>query len=128
MWQTRGIWSCGKRTRADTEDDVDLPLVDLDPLDQRPNDTTLGRPVQLVQPVMKGAREVLQVTDDQPQVTLLGRLRGEVSGLGIQHRRPLFEPGDAGLKLALLDEPLGVAVDEAPDALAQLAQLRLHRG
>jgi len=37
----------------------------------------------------------------------------------------LFEVCDAGLEFALLDEPLGVVVDQPSDPLAQLADPRL---
>ena len=43
----------------------DLAAVDLDPFDQRAYDTTLGRPVEVVQPLPHRGCEVVQVPTDQ---------------------------------------------------------------
>jgi len=54
-------------------------------------------------------------------------LRGEARGLRLDVRRALLEPGQARRELALLDEALGIAVDEPPDPLLELADLRPRR-
>jgi len=61
---TRGTRAGDEGARANPEDDIDLTLVDLDPLAQRAYDTTLGLPIELVQPVAHSADEVVQVPDD----------------------------------------------------------------
>jgi hypothetical protein len=53
-------------------------LLDLDPLHQHPNDTTLGLPVQVIQRIGHGGGEVVQVTDDQPQIGLQGGFFGKI--------------------------------------------------
>ena len=65
MLHNRGIRVWDERTRPDSEDHVDLAAVDLDPFDQRAYDTTLGRPVEVVQPLPHRGREVVQVPTDQ---------------------------------------------------------------
>jgi len=100
-------------------------VVNLDPLHQRSNDTTLGLPVQVIQVVGQGGGEVVQMPDDQPQIALRRGLVGKVFRLRFEDRHALLEARHAGLEFAFLDEPLGITVDQAPDALAQLADLGL---
>ena len=73
----------------------------------------------------QGGGEVIQVADNQPQIALRRSLVGEVFRLCFEDRHALLEARHAGLEFALLDEPLGIAVDEAPDPLPQLTGLRL---
>jgi len=92
-------------------------VVNLDPLHHRPYDTTLGLPVQVIEVGGHGGGEVVQMPDNQPQIALRGGLVGEVFGLCVEDRHALLEARHAGLEFTLLDEPLGIAVDEAPDPL-----------
>ena len=100
-------------------------MVNLDPLHHRPYDTTLGLPAQMIQGVGHGRGEVVQMADNQPQIALRRRLLGKVFRLRFEDHHALLEARHAGLEFALLDEPLGVAVDQAPDPLSQLADLGL---
>ena len=107
MLQNGGIRAGDEGARADAEHDVHLALVDLDPLHQRPYDTTLALPIQVIEVVGYGRGEVVQVADNQPQIALCGSLLSEVFGLRFEDHYALFEVRDAGLEFALLDEPLG---------------------
>jgi hypothetical protein len=53
--------------RSDPEDDIDAVAVDLDALDQGPDQVTLERPVDLGHPPLHPLGEVLEPADDQGQ-------------------------------------------------------------
>jgi hypothetical protein len=53
--------------RSDPEDDIDAVAVDLDVLDQGPDQVTLERPVDLGHPPLHPLGEVLEPADDQGQ-------------------------------------------------------------
>src|SRR4051794_28718812 len=111
--------------RSDPEDDVDAVAVDLDALDQGPDQVTLERPVDLGHPSPNPLREVLEPADDQrqgrPQDGLVPQGRGPL----LPARDPLPQAGDARLELGLVDQAVGVAVDEPPRGAAQLRALGL---
>src|SRR3954454_21737527 len=112
------------RSGVDAKDDPHLIIVDLDPPDQGADEIAPGSPVRRRQPVPDHPGEALEPTDDQLQRS---RPRGGVvlggdagpPGRGAGRRggpRAPPEGVEAGLELRLVDDPVGVAVDEAADA------------
>jgi hypothetical protein len=55
-----------KRGRTDPIDDADLPLINLDLLDQGTNDLSLRLPVRLAKSFGHPPREFLQLANHQP--------------------------------------------------------------
>jgi hypothetical protein len=53
-------------------------LVDFHTSDQSTNDLAAGPPIGCGPPTAHFGNEVLQLSDDQPQVALLGRVVGEL--------------------------------------------------
>src|SRR3954452_16760881 len=111
--------------RSDPEDDVDAVAVDLDALDQGPDQVALERPVDLGHPSPHPLREVLEPADDQRQGRPQGGLVPQGRGPLFPARDPLPEAGDARLELGLVDQAFGVAVDEPRRGAAQLRDLGL---
>ena len=122
------VWSSWPRVRggrSNPEDDIDAVAVDLDALDQGPDQVALERPVDLGHPSVHLLREVLEPTDDQCQARSQGGLIPQGHGLLLPTRDPLPKARDARLELGLVDQAFGVAVDEPRDGAAQLRDLGL---
>src|SRR3954469_15422223 len=101
----------------DAKDDLDPPMVDLDPADHQPDDLASGSPIEQVEALADLGREVLRAPDHQGEVA--PRLGG-----GRQRRAVFLQLGDAGpqvgqtrLELRALDD----AVDQPPDPAPQRA-------
>src|SRR3954449_11489930 len=109
--------------RSDPEDDIDAVVVDLDALDQGPDQIALERPVDLGHPSPHALREVLKPADDQRQCPPQGGLIPQGRGPLLPAFDPLPEAGDARLELGLVDQAVGVAVDEPRHGAAQLRDL-----
>src|SRR3954447_17317525 len=111
--------------RSDPEDDIDAVAVDLDALDQGPDQVGLERPVDLGHPSPNPLCEVLEPADEQrqgrPQDGLVPQGRGPL----LPARDPLPQAGDARLELGLVDQAGGIAVDEPRRGAAQLRDLGL---
>ena len=60
----------GVQFAADPEDDRDLPVVDLDALDQCPDELPLGRPVGARQPILHLQGERLEAVYHEAELTL----------------------------------------------------------
>src|SRR5271165_665296 len=73
-----------KRGWTDPVHDADLPFVDLDLLHQSPNDLPSRVPVRLLQLLGNAFRELLQLTDHQPQFRFLGGLVHPLPTLALQ--------------------------------------------
>src|SRR5512135_2630853 len=82
-----------KRGWADPVHDPNLLLVDLHPLDERPNALTSRQPVRSLQPLGQPPRELLQSTDYQPQLRLRVLLVGPLLVLLLQLREPHQQRG-----------------------------------
>lgn len=114
--------------RSDPKYYLDLLVVNLHPLHQSPQDDLARLPVQVVEPVSDGSRKVGHLPNDQTQLAFLGSGLSHSARLGFQMGDPLFEPRDAGLKFVLLNQPLGITVDQTSDSLAQPSHLALQHG
>src|SRR4029434_11223174 len=72
--------------------------------------------------------EVLETANNQLQFPLHSGLISECLALLLQTSEALAQTGHPGLKLPLVDEALGITVDQPGHALAQLADLAFNRG
>src|SRR5260370_26737292 len=84
MLRTTLLGAPFKRGGTDPIHDADLLLVDLDFLHQGPDDFPARVPVRLLQLLRNAPRELLQLTDHQPEFCLLGRLADPLSMLVLQ--------------------------------------------
>ena len=93
-----------------------MVVVDLDPPHEGADDVALGVPVRRLQPVPDHPGESLELADDEPEGPgLVGGL-AQGRGLALELGDPPPQRREPRLELRLVDEPLGVAVDEAADA------------
>ncbi len=117
-----------KRAGAHPIYDPDLLGVYFDPAHHGPDDRPPRHQVRGIEPVHHLAGELLQPTDEQLQLTLCCLCIGQPLGLQRQRRCPVFQPLDAGLELTLVDQPLGIAVDQPADAAPEGHDLTLELG
>ena len=97
-------------------------------LDQCADHLPFPAPIGLCQPVWDLRGKVFQPPHDQTHVGAQSLLLGQLVALRFHMSDPLAEPGDQGLKLLLLNQRLGVTVDQRRQPLPQLAQLCFERG
>src|SRR5262249_51228187 len=116
------------RIWVDPKHDIDLVTCDFDPLDQRPDEVALARPVGSLQAIVELRRKVFQPANNQLQFPVQSGLLGQRLALLLQAGEALAQASHPGLKLALVDEALRIAVDQPGDALAQLADLAFNGG
>jgi hypothetical protein len=89
--------------------------VDFDPSDQGANEISLAMPVKVGELLPDLGRKFFEPADDQGQLTFRrDRIESGLPALP-ELRQAAFEAGDAGLELATLDHPLGIAVDQTAD-------------
>src|SRR5215470_18076074 len=113
---------------VDPKHNIDVALSHFHPLDQCPDEVALARPVGRLQAILEFGREVLETANNQLQFPLHSGLISERLSLLLQTSKALAQTGHPGLKLPLVDEALGITVDQPGDALAQLADLAFNRG
>src|SRR5262249_33189853 len=111
------------RIWVDPKHDVHLVARDFHPLDQRPDEVALARPVSRLQPVVEFGGEVLQAANNQLQFPVQGGLVRQRLALLLQAGQTLAQAGNPGLKLRLVNEALRITVDQPGHALAPLADL-----
>src|SRR3954470_4188840 len=126
----RAVPASAPRGWRDAKDDLDPPMVDLDPADHQPDDLASGSPIEQVEALADLGREVLRAPDHQGEVA--PRLGG-----GRQRRAVFLQLGDAGpqvgqtrLELRAFDDAVDQPPDPAPqraDATLDLAHVRVHR-
>src|SRR3954453_416589 len=109
------------------EDDPNPISSDLDALDQRTNDVALRRPVRVGEPVMHHRGEQVQLADYALKGAdlLLSGLLG--IDLSLKPCRASAQVRDARFELWLLNQPLGIAVDQATDRTARFGELAGER-
>jgi hypothetical protein len=101
-----------------------LLLVDFHPPDQSANDGTTGPPIGGRQSTVYFSHEVLQLADDQPEVTLLGRVVSELLETIFYDGHSLFHAHDPGFELFFPEHSLCITINQPGDALAQFTALR----
>jgi hypothetical protein len=117
MLQNSLLGAVLKRGRADPIHDPGLVLIDLDTLDQRPDDLSACRPVRAFQTRGHPTRELLEPTDHQPQFRLHALLIGPplMFLLLLQPREPLPRRRDARLELRPLQQTFPIRIDQSGD-------------
>src|SRR5262249_27996381 len=116
------------RIWVDSKYDIDLVTRDFHPLDQRPDEVALARPIGGLQAVVECGRKVLQPANNQLQFPLHSGLIGQCLALLLEASEAVAQAGHPGFKLALVDKTLGITIDQSGDALAQLADLAFNGG
>src|SRR5215510_15004224 len=116
------------RIWVDPKYDIDLVTRDFHPLDQRPDEVALARPLGGLQAVVEFGREVLQPANNQLQCPLHSGLIGQCLALLLEASEAVAQAGHPGFKFSLVDKTLGIAIDQSGDALAQLADLAFNGG
>ena len=102
-----------KRGRTDPIHDADLLLVDLDLLHQSTDDLPSRVPVRLLQLLGNASRELLQLTDHQPQFHFLVGLVKPLPTLILQLGQALSRRQDPGLEFRLVEQPVAVGIDQS---------------
>src|SRR5215475_4774453 len=126
--QTFFFGSVITRIWVDPKHNIDVALSHFHPLDQCPDEVALARPVGRLQAILEFGREVLETANNQLQFPLHSGLISERLALLLQPSEALAQTGHPGFKLPLVDEALGITVDQPGHALAQLADLAFNRG
>src|SRR4051794_20857405 len=85
----RAVPASAPRGWRDAKDDLDPPMVDLDPADHQPDDLASGSPIEQVEALADLGREVLRAPDHQGEVA--PRLGG-----GRQRRAVFLQLGSEG--------------------------------
>jgi len=116
------------RIWVDPKHDIDLVTCDFHPLDQRPDQVALARPVGSLQAIVEFRREVFQTANNQLQLPVQSGLIRQGLALRLQTGEALAQAGDPGLKLRLVNEAIRIDVDQLGDALPQLADLGCDGG
>src|SRR4051795_13049326 len=114
--------------RSDAEHDVDVPVINLNAPDQKADQIPLQRPIDSRNPVANLPGEIMKPAHDQREGRTLRRLVLQGRGLLFPALDPLTEPGDARLEVGLVDQTLGITVDQPAHSAAQLGNLGLDAG
>jgi hypothetical protein len=115
--------SGAKGVRSHPKDDGDVRVGDVNTLDQRPNDITAQAPICIGEPGADVGRELLHLTHYQPELVQHASFVDLTRQRFLELGNPLPQTDDARLKFLFGEKALGVAVDEASEALAQFAEV-----
>src|SRR5215510_769240 len=113
---------------GDPKHDIDLVARDFHPLDQRPDEVPLARPVGGFQAILEFGHKVFQTANNQLQFPGQGRLISQRLALLLHTSQTLAQASNPRLKLLLVNKTLRVTIDQSGDALAQLADLAFDGG
>src|SRR5262244_2381954 len=100
------------RIWVDAKHDIDLVTCDFHPLDQRPDEVALARPVGRLQAIVEFRRKVFQTAKNQLQFPVQSGLIRQGLALRLQTGEALAQAGDPGLKLRLVNEAIRIAVNQ----------------
>ncbi len=113
------------RVRIDPKHDMHLVGGHFHPLHQGTDQCAFACPVCLLSSMMYRSGKVLQATNNQLQFAMLGGFIRQLATLLIDLRDTAAHTEDAWCKRVLVNEALGVTVDQARQTLPQLAKVRL---
>ena len=117
MLQTTLLGASFKRGWTDSIHDANLLLVDLDLLHQRPDDLPPCLPVRSLQPLGDTPRELLQLTDHQPQFRFLTLLAGPPLAFALQLGEAIPRRQHPRLEFRPLEQAVSVSVDHPRNRL-----------
>jgi hypothetical protein len=103
-------------------------MVDLDPLDEGPDEVPPRVPISGIQAILDPIGEALQLLQDGPEFLLEVRGVSQLLLACLQGRQALLLAFDAGLELDLVQETLGVAIDQPRNRAAHLGHFSLQMG
>src|SRR5215212_9263193 len=102
--------------------------MDLDAPDQKADQIPLQRPIDSRNPIANLPGKVLKPAHDQRQCRALRDLVPQGRGLLLPGLDPLTQPNDARREVGLVNQTLGIAVDQPAHPAAQLGDLGLDAG
>src|SRR5712692_6873172 len=111
------------RVRIDPKHDMHLVGGHFHPLHQGTDQCAFACPVCLLSSMMYRSGKVLQATNNQLQFAMLGGFIRQLATLLIDLRDTAAHTEDAWCKRVLVNEALGVTVDQARQTLPQLAEV-----
>src|SRR5712692_9437089 len=111
------------RVRIDPKHDMPLVGGHFHPLHQGTDQCAFACPVCLLSSMMYRSGKVLQATNNQLQFAMLGGFIRQLATLLIDLRDTAAHTEDAWCKRVLVNEALGVTVDQARQTLPQLAEV-----
>jgi len=87
-------------------------VVDFDAAHERTDNLLHAGPIEIIEALGDPGREVFEAADDEREIVLaFDRIEAGLMPLLEQGEAP-FQPGNARLELGLVDDALGIAVDE----------------
>ena len=98
-------------------------LIHFNPLDQATNDLPARLKIRLLQSIVHFGGKGFQTSHNETQLFLYLSLHFEVLDLGFQVLQPCAHPGHAWFKFLLVNQPLGITIDQTRYPAAQLAPL-----
>jgi hypothetical protein len=116
------------RVRIDPKHAIDVIPGHFHALAQCSDAVPFARPISRLQPVVEFGGNVLQPANKPLQFSLQGGLLLQRLALFLEAGEALTEAWHPGCKLPLIDQALGITVDQAGDALTPLANLAFDRG
>ena len=126
MLPTRFFGALGHGTWAHPEDHANAIFIDLDTAHKGPDDLALGLPVSALKSFPHHCSEVFESADDEAEFTSKGFLAAQLARLLRKSLQAFLHALDPGLEFRLVEDSIGVTVDQARDATTQLAQLRFR--
>jgi hypothetical protein len=100
-------------------------FADLYTLDKCTKQLAFREPVYFIEAVFQCGGEVFQASDDQTQFGLAGLLIHDLLFLVFEITQALAQTANPWLEFLLLDETLGIAVNQTGDALSHFNNLSL---
>ena len=100
-------------------------LIHFDSLHQATDDLPPGLKIGLLQAIVHFGGKGFQASQNETQLFFNLFLRFEVLDLGFQVLQPCTHPRHAWCKFLLVNEALGITIDETPQSSAQLPHLGL---
>jgi hypothetical protein len=116
---------CFPRQSIHPKDDMYLVQSTLNPSNDCPNNLTFAVPLQLLKVLMPLGRKLVHTAHDQRECTVKRLFLGKLLALGFDRRTPLPQLPHAWLECLLFQQTLCIAINEARQALVQLASLVL---
>src|SRR5688572_6799382 len=131
IWQKRNLRTVpagmgGKW--SDAENDADGILVDLDALDEKADQLPLPVPIDLGELSAHLAGKILEPSDQERQCGPQRLVIEQSLALLLQTGQTPAQASQARLELGLIDQALGVAVDQPADPPVQLGDLPIEQG
>jgi len=114
--------------RINPEHDTDLLLVDLNALDECPNDLSTSQPIGFMQSGLHSCGKLVEPTQDQRQCSLQTGFVSYLLGMCFHMLHPFSHACHPGLKLRFVNQSLGITINQACHPLSQPSHPCLEAG